>query len=59
MKKNDSQHLICAISGHSGEKCNFRDQLKYNKADKLASLLPPLTLNKTVAINLTKTYKTE
>jgi len=33
------QHRLTANSGHSGEKCYFRDQVKNNKADKFASLL--------------------
>jgi len=37
--KNVLQHRITANSGHSAEKCYFRDQETNNKADKFASLL--------------------
>ncbi len=36
----DTQHRLTANSGHYSGKCYFRDQVKINKADKNASLLP-------------------
>ncbi len=35
---NGMQHRLTANSGHSSEKCYFRDQLTINKTDKFASL---------------------
>jgi len=39
------QHRFSANSGHSDEKCYFRDQVKSKKADKIAFLLHTTCLN--------------
>ncbi len=45
MELNLAQHRLPANSGHSSEKCYFRDQLKFNKADKNMSLLHATCVN--------------
>ncbi len=43
--RNAVQHRLSTNSGHSGEKCYFRHQVKNNKADKNPSLLHATCLN--------------